>query len=146
MAPTKQNAARKPSANDEVNPVQADVDDVSATDYTDNMFRDGNNRVAHITQARAYDNAAHTQEANDEASYGNAGEAETLLDQNLDATDDAAPEKLLALKQDTSRSRDGTDASGSLDESGGFLGGETREVDSLEASAMPVDKIPHMHD
>ena len=70
----------------------------------------------------------------------------TLLDTSLDMADSTTPERLLAMKQDTSRSRDGTDASGSLDESGGFLGGTTEEVDDLETTAMPVDKIPHMKD
>ena len=144
MAQTKNNAVRKQPVNEDAQ--RAIAEDISVADYADNMFRDGNNRVSHLKNAKDYDDAAHNEEGKGDAAYGNAEEAELLLDSNVDAPDEAMPEKLLALKQDTSRSRDGTDASGSLDESGGFLGGETQEVDDLEASAMPVDKIPHMND
>ena len=142
MAQKKQNAATKPQG---VEAQQIALDDANATDYADNMFRDGNNRVARIHGGRAYDEAAHTTQTKDDAPY-DATDAEQLLDSNLDGLDGEAPETLLATKQDTSRSRDGTDSSGSLDESGGFLGGTTQEVDALEASGAPVDKIPHMND
>lgn len=144
MAQRNSNVARKPALSKQA-PHTA-TEDASVTDYTNNMFRDGNNRVAQLKNAKGYDNAAHEGEVKGDAPYGDGQEAETLLDSNLDALDETVPEKLLALKQDTSRSRDGTDASGSFDESGGFLGGATQEVDDLEASAMPVDKIPHMND
>ena len=143
MVQKKQNTARKIQADEGAKNA---IDDASALDYADNMFRDGNNRVARIHNVKAYDNAAHTAEANEDAPYGDASDTEQLLDSNLDTMEEQMPETLLATKQDTSRSRDGTDASGSDDESGGYLGGSTKEVDALEASGAPVDKIPHMKD
>ena len=122
------------------------LEDASAADYSNNMFRDGNNRVATIKNAHAYDDAANNADSREADTFSTTDKGATLLDTSLDMADNTTPERLLAMKQDTSRSRDGTDASGSLDESGGFLGGTTEEVDDLETTAMPVDKIPHMKD
>ena len=99
MVQKKQNAATKPRGEEAQ---RTALDDANATDYADNMFRDGHNRVAHIHGGRAYDEAAHTTQAKDDGPY-DATDAEQLLDSTLD-------------------------------------------VDDLEATAAPVDKIPHMND
>lgn len=96
-------------------------------DYAENMFADGNNRAntdRRISQAPRYDRAAHMMDA-------------TMTDMLVS---EAEPERGNTI----SRSRDGTEASGSLDEDGGSLGGTSEELDALEAGGTPVDRNPRM--
>lgn len=98
-----------------------------ALDYTNNMFKDGNNRAENdkkVQRAPAYDRAAHQED-------------EGVNDFTLAA--DAIP-----ASTRTAESRDGTQASGIYDEEGGPLGGTEAELDALEASGTPVDRNPRM--
>lgn len=96
-------------------------------DYTENMFKDGNNRTANDAKARkapVYDEAAHTMDP--------------------DISGDVIDLSAQQASDTTFHSRDGSDAAGLYDEDGGSLGGNADELDSLEAGATPVDKNPRM--
>lgn len=111
-------------------------------DYSRNMFAEGHNRTQTdpaAYEAPEYDHAAHvgTYEGAEEISPDRIGDR-PLLDTEGNATlNPAAP-----TPQDTSHSRDGTDASGLYDETGGPIGGTEEEIDDLEASGTPVDRSP----
>jgi len=108
---------------------------IAGEDYSENMFQEGHNRTAskgEVKSGREYDRAAHTPD-----NYN-------VADQEIDGTntDSAAT----GIPLDTFHSRDGTDAAGLYDETGGPLGGTEKELDDLEASGTPVDRNPHMKD
>lgn len=114
-----------------INSMSADpIQDIAAVDYAENMFSDGNNRTARqsLKSTKAYDNAAHTRDAETSSMYGDAAVAEDMLESTVD----------------TFHSRDGTDAAGRDAEDGGSLGGTTEELDDFEVSGMAVDKNPRM--
>ena len=67
-----------------------------------------------------------------------------VVDQEIDETIIGSTTTVISL--DASHSRDGTDAAGLYDETGGPLGGTEQELDDLEASGTPVDRNPHMKD
>lgn len=103
-------------------------EEIMADDYAENMFKDGNNRAERnpkVHNAPAYDRAAHTPDSDVDMDQPTAG---------------------IASPVNTSFSRDGTDAAGKYDETGGSLGGTEDEIDDLEATGTPVDKTPHMQD
>lgn len=99
---------------------------IAAADYAENMFRDG--KQAHTPSKR-------TAQGYDEA---------VARDDDASAIEDNTVEMLGNTSADTLQSRDGTDAAGRDDEAGGSLGGTEEELDQLEASAVPVDKLAHM--
>jgi hypothetical protein len=104
-----------------------DITPEAGDDYANNMFRDGRNRTERNRRAHNapdYDTAAHTGEAPAEF-----------------VTTDGLPQSLTSF-----HSREGTDAAGKYDETGGPLGGTEAELDSLESCATPVDKNPRMKD
>ena len=117
MAPKSQTATK-----------EQDLADTIAADYAQSMFQDGHNRTETNKKAHdapAYDKAAHT------------------VDPELE-------EQLSEVKEPSQNnpkiygSRDGTEASGTLDEDGGSLGGTEKEIDDLEATGAPVDRTPQM--
>lgn len=100
-----------------------------AVDYTENMFKDGHNRtqaILKIHDARRYDEAVQTSDP--ELEVPNVAEVVP------ERADSALP------------SRDGTEAAGAYDETGGPIGGTEAELDALEAGFTPVDRAPHMKD
>ena len=93
-------------------------------DYAANMFADGNNRTER-------DKKVHDAPDYDQAVQVTDPEITNINTQS-------------SLPLDAAESRDGTKASGILDEDGGSLGGTEAELDSLEAGGTPVDRNPRM--
>lgn len=114
----------------------------AAEDYSRNMFAEGHNRAATdpaVHKAPEYDHAAHIgkHEGAEEIEPDRIGDM-PLLDTEGNATLNPAAPTL----QDTMRSRDGTEASGLYDETGGPVGGTEEEIDALEVGGTPVDRSP----
>jgi hypothetical protein len=107
---------------------EQELSDIAAADYATNMFKDGDNRAAFnrkVHNAPEYDRAVRT-----------TGGAFT------DSVDNDAAIPL--PEANTLHSRDGTEASGEYDETGGPVGGTEKEIDNLETTAVPVDRTPQM--
>lgn len=104
---------------------------IAAEDYAENMFKDGHNRAERdekVHHAPAYDAAAHR------------------VDADLDMPTDTESPLVRSTQTDTFHSREGTDAAGSYDETGGSLGGTEEEIDAMEVAGTPVDRSPRMKD
>ncbi len=114
---------------------------IEADDYAENMLKDGHNRAEKdriVREAPDYERAAKT------------GKRETSpTPDGWQATDaQVAPEELahpaLPMPTGSLSSRDGTEASGAYDETGGPMGGQEEELDEMQGATRPVDRHARM--